>query len=544
MGDDTGTQKRNVKQTKPKPLSRELWLNNVTGERPLQVMRFIKNISLSEHPTLYYLHVVIPHEPWRYLPSGKEYCQPAEYKRIRGLGEEETWGSDEWPVIQAYQRYLLQVGFTDKLLGAIIDRVKAVGLYNRSLIIVTADHGVSFRTNDKRRPITKTNYQDIMPVPLLIKVPNQVKGEVSDRNVESIDILPSIADILGISLPWSVDGQSIFNASLPERTEKYFFRSVMRPGKFLFGARKGVERLTFRAAIDEKYDTLNTMLSVFGSGEKPSGLYKIGHCNHLVGQYVNEINVEGNSNITVELDQAKLYENVDPGAPFVPAQITGLAMVNKNKETSLNLAISVNGKIQAVTRSYPSKDNIHEWSAIVDESSFQAGKNEIEIFHLVQKAGHLFVERTRKRSAITYFLPGADKKGSEIITTSEGKSIPVISEALQGFVDYAGISNDRVKFSGWAADIKKSEIAETVLIFVDGDLFFSGRMNTKRPDVARNLNNQAMQLSGFSYALLLEPFRHKKNPEVRIFAISKRGIASELNYPEGYKWRKKAQNIQ
>ena len=545
MGDDTGTQKRNVKQTKSKPLSRELWLNNVTGERPLQVMRFIKNISLSEHPTLYYLHVVIPHEPWRYLPSGKEYCQPAEYKRIRGLDEGETWGSDEWPVIQAYQRYLLQVGFTDKLLGAIIDRVKAVGLYDRSLIIVTADHGCSFRTNDKRRPITKTNYQDIMPVPLLIKAPNQVEGEVSDRNVESIDILPSIADILGIPLPWPVDGQSIFNSSLPERTEKYFFRSVTHPGKFLFGAKKGIERLTFRAAIDEKYDTLDKMLSVFGSGKKPSGLYKIGSYNHLVGQCVNEINIEGNSNITVEVDQAKLYENVDPGAPFVPAQITGLAIMSRNKEgTPLNLAISVNGQIRAVTRTYPHKDNIHEWSAIVDEVSFQSGKNEIEIFHLVQKAGHLFVERTRKRSAVTYFLSGSDKKDSEIITTSEGKSIPVISEALQGFVDRAGIGNDRVKFSGWAADIKKSEIPETVLIFVDGDLFFSGRMNTKRPDVARNFNNQALQWSGFSYALLAEPFRHKKNPEVRIFAISKRGIASELNYPKGYQWCKKAQNIQ
>jgi len=229
MGDDIGTRKRNIKKNKSKPLSRNFWLNRVTGERPMQIRRFIRSIHFSEKPALYYLHTVIPHEPWRYLPSGKEYCQPAEYNRIRGLdefGSGETWGPDEWAVVQAYQRYLLQVGFVDKLLGAIIDRIKGVGLYDRSLIIITADHGVSFRVNDKRRPISKTNYQDIMSVPLFIKVPNQVEGVISDSNVESIDILPSIADILDISVPWPVDGQSVFNLPLSERNNKFFFRST------------------------------------------------------------------------------------------------------------------------------------------------------------------------------------------------------------------------------------------------------------------------------------------------------------------------------
>jgi hypothetical protein len=396
------------------PLKQDFWLNYVTGERPRQLVRFIKSIDYSEQPALYYLHIVIPHEPWRYLPTGKEYTQPAEYKRIRGLsefGHGETWSSDEWAVVQAYQRYLFQVGFVDRLLGAIIDRIRAVGLYDRSLIVVTADHGISFRPDDKRRPITKTNYQDIMPIPLLIKVPNQHEGVISDRNVESIDILPTIADILGISLPWAVEGQSVFNLSIPERTKKFFFRSSKD--------KKDVERLVFRASIDEKYDTVDQMIALFGSGVKPDGLFKIGPHNNLVGQHVSEIGVVEGSGIMVELDQARLYEHVAPDAPFVPAQITGCIMMARPIETTMNLAVSVNGIIRAVTRTYPAEGSMHEWSAIVPELSFRPGKNDIEVFHLAQDTGRLHIKGTRRKSAVTYFLSGPGAQNGETIITSE-----------------------------------------------------------------------------------------------------------------------------
>ncbi|MFO8239529.1 MAG: sulfatase-like hydrolase/transferase, partial [Dissulfuribacterales bacterium] len=535
MGDDHGTQERNIKQNKSKPLPRDFWLNHVTGERPMQIRRFIESIHFSEKPTLYYLHPVIPHEPWRYLPSGKEYCQPAEYKTIRGLdefGTGETWGPDEWAVIQAYQRYLLQVGFVDKLLGAIIDRVKDVGLYDRSLIIITADHGVSFRVNDKRRPISMTNYQDIMSVPLFIKIPNQVKGVISDRNVESIDIVPSIAHILDIYIPWQIDGQSVFNRSLSERNNKLFFRNS--------GDKRKLEMLEFKRMLNERYDTLDRMLALFGSGKRSGGLYKVGPHSKIIDKRISEIEIIKESEIMVKLDQEKAYEQVDLNSPFVPAQVTGLAMMKRTIKAPLYLAVSVNGIIRAVTRTYPYKDTVHEWSAVVPESSFQEGSNRVEVFHLIPKTGYHILERTRKKEAVTYYLSGSDKQDDESITSSEGASIAVIPGAVKGFVDHAGISNDRIKFSGWAADIKRSEVPEAILIFVDGDLLFSGRMNTKRPDVSRKFSDQALQWSGFSYALLLDPFRHKKKPEVRIFALAKRGIASELTYPKGYQWTNKS----
>ena len=109
----------------------------------------------------------------------------------------------------AFQRYLLQVGFADRLLGQLLQNLRANRLYDRSLIIVVSDHGISFRTGGNRRNLDETNLQDILNVPLLIKAPHQKQGQVSQRPTRTIDILPSIASILGVAPPWPTDGISV-----------------------------------------------------------------------------------------------------------------------------------------------------------------------------------------------------------------------------------------------------------------------------------------------------------------------------------------------
>ncbi len=52
---------------------------------------------------------------------------------------------EPWPSTLSQQRYLLQAGFVDRLLGRLVRRLRERGLYERSMIVVTADHGVSFR---------------------------------------------------------------------------------------------------------------------------------------------------------------------------------------------------------------------------------------------------------------------------------------------------------------------------------------------------------------------------------------------------------------
>ncbi len=116
-------------------------------DRSDQVATFVEEIEPAAAPVLHFLHVLLPHKAWRYLPSGDRYSDTVgEADTLGGL---ERWDDDEWLTLQHEQRFLLQLRYTDRLLGDLLQRLRDTGLYERSLIVVTADHGVSFRAGER-----------------------------------------------------------------------------------------------------------------------------------------------------------------------------------------------------------------------------------------------------------------------------------------------------------------------------------------------------------------------------------------------------------
>ena len=342
-------------------------------------VEFVNGIDSTEEPTLYFLHNMLPHYPYEYLPSGKNYRTD---RRLYGLDPQGIWYDDEWVVLQGYQAHLLQVGSVDTLIGRLLARLKKVGLYDRSLIVITADHGVSFRSGDNRRTLTETNFQDIMAVPLIIKAPYQQEGKVNDRHVESIDILPTMADILGMDLPWPVDGHSALDTSVAERQQKVIYTPSARK------TRK--KRLTFPATIlDARNVALERKLTLSGSGAISENLFKIGPYSDLVGRRVADVAVGGDADVKLELYQPNLFARVKPNSAFVPAHIMGYVRSGWEVEAPLNLAVAINGTIRATTRTYifplPGKRKV--WSAVVEEGSFHAGQNEVEVFVIHSSRG-------------------------------------------------------------------------------------------------------------------------------------------------------------
>ncbi len=175
--------------------------------------KFIEAIGATDTSTLHVLHTLLPHVPWKYFPSGTVYTQSG--MEIPGLSLKiEEWGDNEALVVQAYQRHLLQVEFVDGLIGKLMTRLQEVQLYDPGLIVVTADHGASFWPNASRRVARGSHAADILRVPLFIKAPFQKNGLVSDRRVSVIDIVPTIADTLGIESTWQPGGHAIFSFSI------------------------------------------------------------------------------------------------------------------------------------------------------------------------------------------------------------------------------------------------------------------------------------------------------------------------------------------
>tara|TARA_B100000949_G_C14084913_1_gene367451 strand:- start:398 stop:715 length:318 start_codon:yes stop_codon:yes gene_type:complete len=105
-------------------------------------------------------------------------------------------------------------------LGRLIRRLRQTGLYDRALLVVLADHGVSFRPGQSHRRADLRNLSEIMSVLLFVRFPGQVRGLVSSANAELVDLLPTVADTLNMLFPWEVDGVSLRSDIFPMRIAK------------------------------------------------------------------------------------------------------------------------------------------------------------------------------------------------------------------------------------------------------------------------------------------------------------------------------------
>ena len=353
--------------------------------RRQQLSDFVRTIQVTDRPQLYFLHSLLPHNAYDYLPSGKAYNR--RQSGMAGVSgatiSDFRYAPDTWNVLQLYGRHLLQVGFVDTWLGELLDHLRTMGLYDRALLVLTADHGVSFRPGDFIRWPTQTTFQDIMPVPLFIKAPFQARGRIDDRPTETVDILPTLADMLGIELPWPVDGHSALGPPVA-RAARIFRDSDLRPAVFT-----GLAEARQRAVARQH--------RLFGSGPFFPGLFRFGPYAEFVGRPISAVGDPGAAPVQITLDRPDSFTTVDLEADFIPAHITGAVTPARLDGQPISLAVAVNGTIRAVTRpwSVPVDGRPGSWSAVVPESAFQTGRNRVEVFVVSEVAGRATLARPR-----------------------------------------------------------------------------------------------------------------------------------------------------
>ena len=376
---------------------------------------FLRSIDGANTRTLYFLHSLFPHAPYRYLPSGKRYT-----RRRQDVGPQAVlrgrWSDDPQAVLEHYRRHLLQVGMADKLLGHILERLQQAGLFDRSLIVVTADHGVSFRPGDYRRKLTDSNFADVMPVPLLIKRPGQTMAEIDDRNVETIDVLPTIADLLGLELPWPIDGASAADASRRSRPTKICYgEAASETGKLELPA----------AAVDAMLDTVARKEQLFGNGDFAAVL-RAGPTPELIGRSLDSLAVDEEvGGLFARLAAPALFRKVDPASGFVPALVEGFVEPGSELESPLDLAIAINGTVAATTRTRrsPLGRGLLVFSALAPETAFRRGANDVTVLVIrVTEAGRLRLVRTGRDQGRTLYA--GLRLGSEQVWGVEEQGFP------------------------------------------------------------------------------------------------------------------------
>ena len=321
---------------------------------------FLGELSLgAATESLYVMHLLLPHHPFRYLPDGRRY----PYKREEGLDWREVWLDEPWAVQQGLQRHLLQARYTDALLGRLLRRLVRVGLYDRALLVVVADHGASFRPGLPFRNVTRGNFPDIASVPLFVKYPGQERGAVDRRPARTIDVLPTIADVLGVRLPWPVDGKSL-RGSAPRRTQAAV---LGEQGRFL--------RVPLGAFEEENAEVMRRNARWFGEGR--DSLYEIGEHGSVLGARVRG-DEPASTTVRVRLEDDAAFDNVRTSSELVPTRVTGVVETGR-VDPSAELAVAVNGTVRALTRCIVD-DGEQVFTALVPETAFRDGPNRVDVY--------------------------------------------------------------------------------------------------------------------------------------------------------------------
>ena len=334
-------------------------------DRSVQFREWAEGIERGTEPSLDYLHVLLPHKPWRYLPSGRSY--PDDVGRDAWLGGLVEWGEDPFTIRQFNQRYLLQVGYVDRLLGELMRRLREIGIYDDAMVVVVADHGASFRLDEPRREPTEANLADIMSVPLFVKAPGQEKGEVDRRAARTRDVLPTIADGIGAELPWELDGVSLLGPP-PE------------PADLEIENIKGEEFAVSLAEFERMRDeALESQVEIFGSGR--TGIYDIGPSGELIGSAPRRYE-ESETDAGATIVDGGALRDFDPDSSTVPVRVAG---VLDGLEAGDPLAVALNGRIVATSQGYDGERGV-EFAAMYPQDVLRPGENKLALYAIEESS--------------------------------------------------------------------------------------------------------------------------------------------------------------
>jgi arylsulfatase A-like enzyme len=138
--------------------------------------------AISHQPWLAWVHLYDPHEP---------YTPPEPYRSR-----------------YATDLYAGEIAYVDAALGAFLDRLRSAGALDRTLVVVTSDHGESLGEHGERTHGLFA-YDSTLRVPLVLWSAGTLRPGTFEGPARLVDIMPTVLDLVGVQAPAPTDGRSL-----------------------------------------------------------------------------------------------------------------------------------------------------------------------------------------------------------------------------------------------------------------------------------------------------------------------------------------------
>lgn len=139
-----------------------------------------------------------------YNGSYKKYLSGKELGRLKGQ-KNPPRARDRKRIEALYEN---EIAFNDKHFGDLVAHLKAEGIYDETLIIISADHGDEFWEHGSCGH-GHNLHQELVRVPLVIRYPKAFPAGRSTAGADGVDLLPTLQALLGQKVPKDVQGRSL-----------------------------------------------------------------------------------------------------------------------------------------------------------------------------------------------------------------------------------------------------------------------------------------------------------------------------------------------
>ena len=209
------------------------------GKLTLKVIQDLKKLKQSNQPFFLTMGLMKPHLPFtapkkywdlydrNQIELPESYIQPKttpkqafhRYGELRNYENIPKKGHlPDDLAKELIHGYYACVSYIDAQIGLVLDELKRLELEDDTIVILWGDHG--WNLGDHKLWCKHVTFETALRTPLIIKVPGKTKGTKTEAITEYIDIYPSLAELVGLEVPKTVEGKSfvpILNGEKPQK---------------------------------------------------------------------------------------------------------------------------------------------------------------------------------------------------------------------------------------------------------------------------------------------------------------------------------------